>query len=182
MGHLGRQTKTQAKYDHTDLELCHEVREKIDRGDAILNRALQKPGGDLPEPYEIAFNQYQIKLMQELMKTNKSGLIEKRGNDFVIGFEKTLERASASFPDTEQWLEEKIKVEEFNKPREDYKHKYGIYPEDDIVMQAWMNNPTASVDKDRAKAYAICRLNATYYQKEKELAEHFGIRHKKVSK
>lgn len=36
-----------------------------------------------------------------------------------------------------EWLGEKVKADDFNKPKEDYKMKYKVYPENDIVMQAW---------------------------------------------
>jgi integrase len=184
MGHLGRQTKTQSKYDHTDLELCHEIRENIDKGDAILARTLQKPGGDIQEPHEIAYNKSFImgvqEVARELLKSERDGLRQRHGTEYVRQLEEFTELRLGGLPDTEKWLEKKTEADDFNQPREDYKREYGVYPEDDTVMQVWYSAtrsrlPTTPVNKDRANAYLLCKLRSVYYKKEKEARYRFGI-------
>jgi hypothetical protein len=176
MGHLGDETKIQKKYNHSQKEFCNEIREKIDRGDTILARTLQKPGGDIPEPHGIAFRQYLIKGVQELLKSERDGIKQAQGTEYVRKLEEYLQHTLESFPDTEKWLEAKAKADDFNQPREYYKRRYDVYPEEDTVMQVWeASNGTTPVNEDRAKAYLGCRADSAYYGKDKELRYSFGI-------
>jgi integrase len=184
MGHRGRKKKIQGRYDHSQDDLVDRLRELIDKGDAIVARQLQKPNGDVPEPFNIAFDHYLLKGVQELLKTERDGMIQKNGIEYVRMVEADLERRLSMFPDTEKWLEEKAKADDFNQPRNDYKRKYNMYPEDDIVMQTWFNSNGQigyGGDDERARAYLICERTQRRYNDNKELRHQYGIEDKEQS-
>jgi hypothetical protein len=122
---------------------------------------MQTQHGDAPLPYELAFNRFiEIGGIQSIMEDKASfirELIEIHGEEKAIEMMKDIEIISkrinkSVFPLT-AWKDQMAKAIDWNKPRDDYERRYGIYPDIDPVMQAWeASNRTGKVDASRENA------------------------------